>query len=243
WGAGDPPNIVNAAHWYDALTLFMKTFNPEFTVDFNTQLPIMGADAVAQSTVEQLAKLKHASVEHMGGVPTLIGEFGLPFDLDDKQAYKTGDYTPHIQALSLYYAAMDANLLHCTLWNYTADNTNARGDGWNDEDLSIFSLDQQTDPANIHSGGRALAAVVRPYARATVGEPLRMAFDPATRVFEFEYQPNASINAPTEIFVPDYHYPGGYTVTLAHGTYEQQPGQVLVSTTSQATQTVRITPS
>ncbi|MBC8099983.1 MAG: cellulase family glycosylhydrolase, partial [Armatimonadetes bacterium] len=50
WGAGDPPNIVNAAHWYDALTLFMKTFNPEFTVDFNTQLPIMGADAVAQST-------------------------------------------------------------------------------------------------------------------------------------------------------------------------------------------------
>lgn len=39
--------------------------------------------------------------------------------------------------------ALDKNLLSFTLWNYAANNTNARGDGWNDEDLSLFSRDQQ----------------------------------------------------------------------------------------------------
>ncbi len=45
------------------------------------------------------------------------------------------------------------------------------------EDLSIFSRDQQNDRMDIDSGGRALAALVRPYARKIAGEPLRMTFD------------------------------------------------------------------
>ena len=58
-----------------------------------------------------------------------------------------------------------------------ADNDNRWGDQWNDEDLSIFSRNQQADPEDVNSGGRALEAVVRPYARAVAGEPLRMTFD------------------------------------------------------------------
>ena len=57
---------------------------------------------------------------------------------------------------------MEANLVSCTLWNYTADNSNGRGDQWNGEDLSLFSRDQQKDAADINSGGRALAAGTRP---------------------------------------------------------------------------------
>lgn len=38
------------------------------------------------------------------------------------------------------------DFLSATIWNYTADNSNHRGDQWNDEDLSIFSRDQQHDP-------------------------------------------------------------------------------------------------
>lgn len=45
---------------------------------------------------------------------------------------------------------LEANLLSYTLWNYTADNSNDRGDQWNDEDLSIYSPDQRRDPSNIH---------------------------------------------------------------------------------------------
>ena len=33
------------------------------------------------------------------------------------------------------------------------DNTNAHGDGWNEEDLSIFSEDQRNDREDLHSGG------------------------------------------------------------------------------------------
>jgi len=29
-------------------------------------------------------------------------------------------------------------LLSFTLWNYTPQNSNARGDDWNDEDLSLW---------------------------------------------------------------------------------------------------------
>ena len=58
----------------------------------------------------------------MGEMPCLLGEFGLPFDLDKKKAYKTGDYSRHEDALSLYYDGIDENLLSSTIWNYTADN-------------------------------------------------------------------------------------------------------------------------
>ena len=105
-------------------------------------------------------------------------------------------------------------MLNYTLWNYTADNTNARGDLWNDEDLSIFSRDQRTDPGDINSGGRALEAVVRPYASKTAGEPLKMSFDIRRRRFDFEFRHDPAVDAPTEIFVPNFQYPHGIRVTL-----------------------------
>jgi hypothetical protein len=42
----------------------------------------------------------------------------------------------------MYYNAMNTNLLHTMLWNYTADNDNTWGDQWNQEDFSIFSTTQ-----------------------------------------------------------------------------------------------------
>jgi hypothetical protein len=93
----------------------------------------------------------------------------------------------------LPFRRLEANLLHATLWNYTADNNNQWGDQWNEEDLSIFSLDQQHDPDNIHSGGRALQAVVRPYAVCTAGEPLSMKFDLKRRAFEFEFRHDVNV--------------------------------------------------
>ena len=102
------------------------------------------------------------------GSASLIGETGICFDHNDGEAYAT---TPPGEILALQtsaydtlMAAIDAALASVTLWNYTPDNTNLHGDGWNEEDLSLFSYDQQHDPDNVHSGGRGLPAVVRPYA-------------------------------------------------------------------------------
>jgi hypothetical protein len=241
WGPEDALRAVNASHWYDGLTLLMKVFNPGFNVDMETMQPVMGEDAVRALFTRQLAAAKAA---HM---PTLIGEFGLPFDMDDKRAYRTGDFSLHIKALDMYYGAMDANLLSCTIWNYTADNTNARGDKWNDEDLSIFSRDQQTADwrQDIHSGGRGLPAVARPYARKIAGEPLRMTFSLETRTFELEYRHDPAVTAPTEIFVPDYQYPNGFDVVLSDGSYTLDDATLTVLVRHDAAQpihTVRITP-
>jgi hypothetical protein len=246
WGPDDPPNAVNAAHWYDGLTLITKHFNPDMTFDLTTGQVVTGMDAIRQAFVNQLAATKRVASEHMGGIPTLLGEFGIPFDLDDRAAYKTGDFSTHVQALDAYYNAMDANLLNCTIWNYTADNTNARGDLWNDEDLSIFSRDQQTDPQNIHSGGRGLAAIARPYARKVAGEPLRMHFDLPTRTFELEFRHDPAVTAPTEIFVPDYQYPKGYVVELSDGAYQIDRQALTLTvhhTPKRETHTVRIRPA
>ncbi|HVN14094.1 MAG TPA: hypothetical protein VMT73_00015, partial [Anaerolineales bacterium] len=103
------------------------------------------------------------------------------------------------------------------------DNTNEHGDLWNDEDLSIYSNDQRKNPSDINSGGRALESVVRPYARATVGLPLRMSFDVRRRTFAFEFRHGTALTAATELFIPSYQYPNGYKVTVSDGRYEADP--------------------
>jgi hypothetical protein len=175
----------------------------------------------------QVGRRVAESSELLGGVPTLIGEFGLPFDLNDGAAYVTGDWSLHAAALSAYYDAMDENLVGATLWNYTADNSNERGDLWNGEDLSVFSRDQQVDPDDIHSGGRALDAVVRPYASRIAGRPLEMHFDRVTRVFELSWEPDTTISAPTEVFVPNFQYPNGYEVEI-EGEYVREPASQIL---------------
>jgi hypothetical protein len=156
----------------------------------------------------------------MGGIPALIGEFGIPFDLNGGRAYRSGDFTRQIQALDASFQAMDANLLSATLWNYTADNSNAHGDQWNGEDLSIFSRDQQTDPGDVNSGARALAAFARPYARKTAGEPLSMRYDVYSGRFEFSFRHDPAVGAPSEICVPQAAYPRGCRVSVSDGEYQ-----------------------
>jgi hypothetical protein len=148
--------------------------------------------------------------------------------MQDKQAYHSGDFSQQMRAMDASFRALEANLLSCTLWNYTADNDNERGDQWNGEDLSIFSRDQQTAPTDPHSGGRALQSIVRPCARAVAGEPLLMSFDSRRHLFEFRFRHDPLVQAPTEIFVPDYHYQNGCTVEVSDGSFAiEMPRQTL----------------
>jgi hypothetical protein len=146
-----------------------------------------------------------------------------------------------VKAFDRTWRAMEANLLSGTLWNYTADNTNAHGDLWNDEDLSIFSRDQQDNPGDIHSGGRALAAVVRPYPQATAGEPLSLAFDYRGGEFVFTFRHDPVVTAPSEIFLPALQYTRGCVIEVSDGDYDYQPeAQVMVYWHSPERETHRI---
>jgi len=220
WGPADAPGVVHAAHWYDSLTLVLKNYIPWLGVDARTRKLVLGRKRVERSFAAQLAAIKRVSEQEMGGVPTLIGEFGVPFDMQEGRAYRTGDFSRPARALDRTFRALEANLLSGTLWNYTADNTNERGDQWNGEDLSIFSQDQQQGTGEIDDGGRALEAAVRPYARATAGEPLRMAFDYQSGTFEFEFRHDSAVTAPTEFYIPRLHYPKGGIVKVSDGRGE-----------------------
>ena len=192
WGKEDPQNSVNAFHHYDGFTLFTKNFRPWLTLDNKTGRIILGRKKVAAHYSSKLAEASAWTRENMGDMPCLLGEFGLPFDLNHKKAFKTGDYSLHEIALSIYYDGIDENLLHSTIWNYTADNTQKDGDHWNGEDLSIVSNGQP----------RAAGGWLRPYPMATAGIPLRFKWNREKSDFYFLFRAEAEVEAPTEIFIP-----------------------------------------
>ncbi|MDR2194658.1 MAG: cellulase family glycosylhydrolase [Treponema sp.] len=192
WTEKDAPNVVNAFHWYDGSTLFTKSFRSWMTIDAGTRRLIAGQKNVAAYFTACLAESVQWARERMGNAPCLLGEFGLPFDMNNRKAFRTHDYRLHEQALSLYFDAVDNNLLNATIWNYTPDNTNARGDGWNGEDLSIFAEGQT----------RGIRGWLRPYPMATAGEPLRIQWDRKRVVFIYRFKADPSIQEATEVFIP-----------------------------------------
>jgi hypothetical protein len=221
WEGNQPANLVNATHWYDDVTLVLKNHFPFFTMNVDTGKLVLGRQNVIHTFTQQLAKIKQGSIEKLGGIPSVVGEFGIPFDLQNKKAYKTGNFDLQTIALDASYRALENNLMHSTLWNYTADNTNMHGDQWNDEDLSIFSEDQRDYPADINSGGRALQAFVRPYAKSIAGKPQKITFDYKKGEFIFEFFDDGNVTAPTEIYLPKIQFPDGFTIELSDGSLEK----------------------
>ena len=218
WNDQDSQMIVNATHWYDGFTLLTKNFNPNYTMDTDHMKLIFGKKNVKKVFYHQLKNIKNDSDEKLGGVPTVIGEFGIPFDLNKKRSYKSGDFSSQAEALDLYYQIIEELFLDSTIWNYTSDNTNERGDLWNDEDLSIFSPDQQVDRENINSGGRALNAIVRPYLRKISGDPKKQAFDVRRKEYTLLFEDKK--DGELVVFVPDFQYPRGFRVDFESGKWD-----------------------
>jgi hypothetical protein len=221
WTAEDARDIIYTPHWYDAIVLYFKAFNAWLAIDVRGRGRIVfGSGLIRRSFAAQIAHFKHQARDCLENAPTLIGEFGIAFDMHGKHAYHSGDYRQQVRALDRSLRAMEDNLINFTIWNYTPDNSNQRGDLWNDEDLSIFSRDQQTNPADSHSGGRALEALLRPYPMKTAGQPLELSFDYRKGLMVYRFRHDAGVNAPTEFYIPTYQYPDGCLVEVSDGKYE-----------------------
>ncbi|MDR1837530.1 MAG: cellulase family glycosylhydrolase [Treponema sp.] len=192
WSGNDPRNVINAFHWYDGITLFTKTFRSWFNVNIDTEKPVLGEKRVSAYFTKCLARGIAITKQKMGNIPCLLGEFGLAFDINNRKGFKTGDYSMHEKALSMYYDAVDANMLHSTIWNYSACNTNKYGDSWNDEDLSIFSEGKE----------RAAAGWKRPYPMAAAGSPLSFNWNRKRGLFTFRFDADREIKAPSVIYLP-----------------------------------------
>ncbi|KAF9584973.1 hypothetical protein BGW38_004425 [Lunasporangiospora selenospora] len=108
------------------------------------------------------------------------------------------------QAFDNILNGLDGALVHYTLWNYTIENDAAYGDGWNGENLSLYSkstLPPSSQPScssgngkvdyafnqdskhPLDVGGRAVEQFCRPYPVATIGRPIRVMFDRHLHVF------------------------------------------------------------
>ena len=80
--------------------------------------------------------------------PTLLGEIGTPFDMDSKKSYGYTDNGKYKYDYTSQTKSLDANMNGCdgknglswTIWQYVPDDhTWEWGDGWDMEDLSIWS--------------------------------------------------------------------------------------------------------
>jgi hypothetical protein len=196
-----PARSVNACHWYDAPLLWSK------------HCP----DPLDDAAREQLKKrygLELAYMKSIGDrlrVPTLIGEFGIPYDLNDGAAFArwaqgerdAGVWAAHSTMLGLMYEMIDLLQLSTTQWNYTASNRNDLriGDGWNQEDLSIFSRDQQGADAP-DDGGRAVAGFSRPYMQRAQGLIREVRWAPQDGLFVARVAADPQIAAPSELYLP-----------------------------------------
>lgn len=233
---GMPERTVNASHWYDISALVTKRFNPARMVHVFTGEVREGEEAIQKAYIEELGVLRDAGAKLNGGAPTLIGECGIQYDMNDAEAYarwENGERSPEIwdaqiTALDLMYNAMDDLLLSSTQWNYTASNRNDPmvGDGWNQEDLSIWSIDQ-VEAAELASGGRAVEGFSRPYIQSAQGTIVSQRFDRASGQFEARIEIDTSIDAPTIIYVPVTHYGLGYSVTTTPQQAAENDGQFI----------------
>jgi hypothetical protein len=234
-----PKNVVNAPHWYDVATMGLHRFMDMFSYDFIEEKILFGRRAIKKAFTRQMTSLKTMADKYSAGSPTILGEFGLPYDINKKRAYKTFKDKPekawasHIKALTWYYDAIDANLLSSCQWNYNPANCNKWGDLWNLEDFSIFSRDQQTVDwkKDIDSGGRAIQGFCRPHFISVAGIPLQMEFNMKNKTFFFAFDGDTSISSPTIIYVPNIQYPKGYHVEVSEGTVEKSEETQLVTIT------------
>ncbi len=231
-----PKNAINAPHWYDVATLGLHRFMDLFSYDILESRKLFGGRAIKKAFNQQMATLKAMANKYSDGSPTMIGEFGLPYNIDKKRAYKIVKSKPkkawftHIKALSWYYDALDANLLNSCQWNYNPDNGNEWGDQWNLEDFSIFSKDQQTMDwhSDIDSGGRAIPGFCRPHFISVAGVPVKMEFNIKKGIFVFEFNGDASIKASTTIYVPKIQYPTGFDIYVSEGDMKKEGEQLVL---------------
>ncbi|KAH8978023.1 putative cellulase like glycosyl hydrolase [Lactarius hatsudake] len=141
-----------SAHYYDGLTLVSRHWN-WFNADAlgllrgkyksKFQALKIGEGAIRRSLQSQLGILKE-DAPILGSFPTMIGEIGIPYDMDDRRAYgwtdggrHKGDYSRQQRALDASLNAADGpNGLSYTIWTYCPDNVHPWGDLlWSSDDL------------------------------------------------------------------------------------------------------------
>ncbi|KFA67358.1 hypothetical protein S40285_07035 [Stachybotrys chlorohalonatus IBT 40285] len=230
---GKPPrNLIYAPHFYDLNVLFSK-HHAWMSVNvqglsrgmFPLNALYFGPSGLRKNYRKQLQNLVKNGWTSLGRhIPIIIGEVGIPFDINDRAAFKTGQFDTQRELMNALISGMEDNQLGFTLWNYNPHNKVEYGDGWNKEDFSVMNGDEPVDGVlphldyrnkphehdELYRGGRVLDVIIRPYAVKLAGKLLRSDWDHRTLRFELEWtsaeQPRTEKSNLTEIYIPAYHY-------------------------------------
>lgn len=127
----DDPNIIFSPHFYDGITLLTKKWNRVWNIDVFGVLrgkyltPAfaikIGENAIRNCFAHQLKAIRDEGTEYMGVHPCVFTEIGIPYDMDDKYAYKTGNYSSQIAALDANHFALEESAANgFALWTYVA---------------------------------------------------------------------------------------------------------------------------
>ena len=165
--------ICYAPHWYDLRACFEKHLSYKISFDVGA-LALGSRNFLRHSYFGRLGLLGNYKSQitrfvqrvrkfRQSGKPTpiLVGETGVPFNINGFDAYKTGDVHWQIVMLDSVVGAMERvgkGNLNWTLWNFASENyatvphsgVPEAGDGWNSEDFSLVSRDQATTEIIYH---------------------------------------------------------------------------------------------
>lgn len=84
----------------------------------------IGESAIRNCLRDQLKFLREESRNYMGNHPVVFTEIGIPYDMDEKYAYKTGDYTSQVSAMDANHFALEGSTSNgYTLWVYSTQVT------------------------------------------------------------------------------------------------------------------------
>ncbi|KAF9238092.1 glycoside hydrolase family 5 protein [Melanogaster broomeanus] len=232
WKDNQLPNMVFAPHWYDLDTLFSKSFG-DFTVNVpeltQGKSPLKKGFYWGQKGARDNYSLQIQNIINSGHevleAPVLIGECGIPMDLNEKEALQSENWTWQYRMMDAMMTGLERSLASFTLWNYNPDNNDADGDHWNGENFSWFSrrralppslLDFEQSSFTLDNGGRILPSVVRPYPAKTAGIPLKFEYDMNIGKFTFEWTAATTTQErtarETEIYIPSLMTHGRHLV-------------------------------
>jgi hypothetical protein len=125
----DDPKMVYAPHYYDGVTLMTKKWNRYWNVDvfgilrgryLSPAFAVkIGETAIRNCFRDQLKAIRQEGLDYMGNHPCILTEFGIPYDMDDQYAYKTGDYSSQSSAMDAnHFAVEGSGMAGYTLWLY-----------------------------------------------------------------------------------------------------------------------------
>ena len=79
----------------------------------------LGETAIRNCLRDQLSAIRKEGTDYMGNHPCIFTEIGIPYDMDNKYAYRTGDYSSQSSAMDANHFGIEGSGVNgFTLWVY-----------------------------------------------------------------------------------------------------------------------------